>query len=180
MSFHSKITQKLLSYFFVNTAAKKYLNELARILKVDAKNLDTKIKELERLGLFMSEFEGKQKYYFLNKDYPLLKEYISIFNKTFGVVHFLTTVFGKINNIKEAYIFGSYAKNEMDVNSDIDLLIIGSHKSLDAQKAILPLQSQVGREINIIDMTQNEFENRKAENDPLINDIFSKPIIKIL
>ncbi|MEK7547474.1 MAG: nucleotidyltransferase domain-containing protein [Patescibacteria group bacterium] len=180
ISLRSKITQKVLAYFFVNRNQKKYINELARLLKVDPKNLDTKLKELEKSGLLLNESVGNQKFYFLNKKYPLFKEYLSIFNKTIGVEHLLATLFSKIKGIKNAYIFGSYAADKLNTGSDIDLLIIGSHKSLDVQRTILPIQNELGREINIIDMTKNEFENRRAKKDPLIKDIFSKTIIKLV
>ena len=180
ISFRSTITQKVLAYFFLNKTEKRYVNELARQLDIDPKNLDTKLKELKSEGLLVSEFHGKQRYYSLNKKFPLLKEYLSIFNKTLGVEQRLTTLFGQINGVKEAYIFGSYAKNKMNVWSDIDLLIVGNHKCLDAQKAILPIQKELNREINIIDMTSSEFENKKANNDPLIEDILHKPMIKLI
>jgi len=86
----------------------------------------------------------------------------------------------KIEGLEEAYIFGSYARDKLNVLSDVDLLIIGSHKSLDADKAILPLYGTLGREINTIDMTKKEFEGKKRKKNPLIKDIFSKPVIKII
>lgn len=180
ISLRSIVTQKVLTYFFINQDEKKYINELARLLKLDPKNLDTKLKELKKTGLLLSESFGRQKYYFLNKKYPLLKEYLSIFNKTLGVEQHLTTVFSKIKGVKNVYIFGSYARNKLDAGSDIDLLIIGNHKSLDAQRAILPLQDEINREINIIDITPNEFENKKDNQDPLIRNILSKTIIKLI
>ena len=37
-----------------------------------------------------------------------------------------------------------------------------------------------GRELNIVDMTKAEFEERKQKKDPFTGDIFSKSIIRIL
>ncbi len=78
ISLKSKITQLVLNYFFLNPQAKKYTNELARLFQVDPKNLDRKLKELEKEGLLKSEFLGKQRYFFINSRYPLLKEYKKI------------------------------------------------------------------------------------------------------
>jgi len=180
ISFRSSITQKLLTYFLLNKTKEFYINELARLLNVDPKNLDKKLKELEKEGIFKSEFRGKQKYYFLNKNFPLLNEYKQIFNKTIGLEYQLKNILQRVKGLEETYIFGSYANNKLDVLSDIDLLIIGSHKSLDAEKAIIPLQKTIGREINIIDMTREELERKKLERDPLIKHVFSKQIIKII
>lgn len=180
ISLKSSITQKLLSYFFLNKTKEFYVNELARLLKVDPKNLDKKLKELEREGLFKSEFKGMQKYYSLNQSFPLLEAYEQIINKTIGLEYQLKNALTGVNGPEEAYVFGSYASDKLGVLSDIDLLIIGSHKALDAEKVISPLRESLGRDVNIIDMTRKEFEKRKQKKDPLIKDVFSKPIIKII
>ena len=78
ISLRSKVTIKILNYFFINPDARHYINELARILNLDPKNVDTKLKELEKEGLLKSEFSGKQRYFYLSKKYPLLKEYRQI------------------------------------------------------------------------------------------------------
>ena len=74
LNFRSKIAIKVLGYYFVNPARKHYINELARILDEDAGNLFRKLKDLEREGILSSEAIGNQRYFFLNKRYPLLKE----------------------------------------------------------------------------------------------------------
>ena len=71
---NSTITNRVLRFFFINSGEKGYVNELARILEVDPGNLSRKLKELESEGVLISEFSGKQRYYYLNKKYPLLKE----------------------------------------------------------------------------------------------------------
>lgn len=179
-SLKSSITQKLFLFFLINKDKEIYLNELARTIEVDPKNLDRKLKQLELGGIFKSEFKGKQRYYSLNKSCPLLNEYLKIVNETIGLPQQLKKNLNKVNLIEEAYIFGSYASNKFDMLSDIDLLIIGNHKLLDAEKAILPIQKVVEREINIVDMTKEEFERKKRENDPLIIDLLAKPMIKVI
>ncbi|MBI5412125.1 nucleotidyltransferase domain-containing protein [Candidatus Peregrinibacteria bacterium] len=180
LSLRSKITQKLLLYFFINKQEERYVNELAQLLSVDPKNLDKKLKELEREGLLKSRFMGKQRYYALNPSFPLIREYEQIVKKTIGLEHRLQTLFKTISSIQEAYIFGSYAKNRMDASSDIDLLVVGGHKALDVQKAILPLQRELGREINVVDLTPQEFETRQKNKDPFLQKLFSVPMIKIV
>ena len=78
ISLRSKVAVKILNYFFINPEARHYINELAGILGLDPKNTDTKLKELERAGLLKSEFSGKQRYFYLSKEFPLLEEYKKI------------------------------------------------------------------------------------------------------
>ncbi|MFH1710456.1 MAG: winged helix-turn-helix domain-containing protein [bacterium] len=85
VSLRSKITIKLLNYYFLNKGASNYINELAKILEVDPKNLYRKLNELEKEGLFESEFRGKQRYYRLSRNFPLLEQYKDIFEQTCGI-----------------------------------------------------------------------------------------------
>ncbi|MBU4332174.1 winged helix-turn-helix domain-containing protein, partial [Patescibacteria group bacterium] len=113
----SKLTKKLLGYFFLNPDARLYVNEIARKLSLDRGNLIKKLREIEKEGIFNSEFQGNQRYYFLNKKYLLYKEIQKLFLKTQGIERELKDGLCEIKDIKEAYLFGSYVKNKMDANS---------------------------------------------------------------
>ena len=47
----SKVSRKILSYYFLNPSKRHYINELARLLELDPKNLHSKLVEFERLGI---------------------------------------------------------------------------------------------------------------------------------
>jgi len=179
-SLRSEITIKLLKFFFVNSNSKEYLNELARILDVDSGNLDRKIKELEKEGIFVSEMKGNQKYYYLNKNYPLIKELKKMFEMKYGLKDEIAKILVNFKGIKEAYLFGSYAKDTFQQESDIDILIIGSHKSRDVKDRMIDLQKNYKRVFNIIDMTEKEFKDRKKGKDPFIKNILSGKTIKLI
>lgn len=180
ISLRSKITIKLLDYYFLNPDAEVYINELARILEIDPKNTETKLKELEKEGLFKSEFRGKQRYFFLAKDNPVLEHYRQIFLKTRGIEKRLKDALNGIKGIKEAYLFGSYASNNMDSSSDIDLLAIGTHSVLELQRVITKLQKDTGREFNVMNLSEKEFEKKRKNKDPFINSIFKTKIISLI
>jgi len=180
ISLRSKVTIKLLDYYFLNPQAQVYINELARILDLDPKNTETKLKELEKEGLFKSEFRGKQRYFFLAKDNPILEHYRQIFLKTHGIEKRLKDMMGNIKGLKEAYLFGSYAANKMDSSSDIDLLAVGAHSVLELQRAIAKLQKDTGREFNVTNLSPKEFETKKKNKDPFINGVFKTKTIRLI
>ena len=62
ISFKSKIANKILNYYFNNPDTRCYVNELAKKLDLDPKNLHRKLEELEKEGIFKSEFRGKERY----------------------------------------------------------------------------------------------------------------------
>ena len=180
ISLRSKVTIKLLDYYFLNLDAQAYINELARILDLDPKNTETKLKELEKEGLFKSEFRGKQRYFFLAKDNPVLEHYRQIFLKTYGIEKRLKDMIGNIKGLKEAYLFGSYANNKMDSSSDIDLLAIGTHSVLELQRIIVRLQKDTGREFNVINLSIKEFEKKKKDKDSFISGVLKAKIIRLI
>ena len=67
----------------------------------------------------------------------------------------------------------------MEAESDIDVLLVGSHNSLDIQKEIVNLQKNINREINIIDMTEEEFLDKKKNNE-FVKNILKNKYIKII
>ena len=82
ISLKSKVTRKLLNYFFINPQKTLYVNEISETLQLDKRNLIKKIRELEGMGLFKSERRGNLKLYSINKAFPLYEEYKKIITKT--------------------------------------------------------------------------------------------------
>ena len=179
LSLKSKITRAVLGYFSLHDGGELYVNEMARRLSLDQGNLDRKLKELEKEGILKSELKGKERYYSINSSFPLLAEYKKIILKTVGLEHQLKEAVQAVRGIKEAYIFGSYAKDQMDSASDIDLLAIGNHRSLELQKKISAIQGSIGRDINVIQMNPDEYK-KKRKTDPFLKSVHEGKKIQIL
>ncbi|MDI6809166.1 MAG: nucleotidyltransferase domain-containing protein [Candidatus Eisenbacteria bacterium] len=179
LSLRSQVTQKILGHFFLHEGNAMYVNEMCRRLDVDRGNLIKKLKELEGEGVLKSEWKGNQRYYFLNPSFPLLKEYKKIILKTVGFEHILRKTLQEVKGLRKAILFGSYAQDRMNLSSDIDLLAIGTHSTIDLQKKIAELQKAVDREINVISMSPQEYE-RKRKTDSLLKSIGKRKSIPIL
>src|SRR5438309_3150047 len=126
LDLRSKARQRLLAYYFTNPTARHHLRDLAERLSIDPSNLSKELGRLEREGLFRSEVSGRQKYFQLNRGYSLFAEVRSIVTKTIGVAPLLGQSLKKIEGIEEAYLYGSFARNQMDASGDIDVLVIGA------------------------------------------------------
>lgn len=180
LNLKSDIIIKVLGYYFINPKAKHYVRELAELLKVDPGNLSKKMSELKKEGLFLVEKEGKNVYYLLNKKFPLLSEYKNIYETKFGVAESLKQALKEIVGLKEAYIFGSYVKNNFEEGSDIDLLIIGDNDHAQISRHISPLEKRWHREINVVDFSPKEFSQKIKNKDSFLSNIFSDKTIKII
>lgn len=180
LQLRSKVTRKILDYYFFNPTASHYVNELAGFLDLDPKNTHRKLEELEAAGLLQSVFNGKQRYFSINKKSPLLKEYKTILFHTAGWQQQLSQDLQSLVGLKQALIFGSAASGKMDEKSDIDLLLVGSHSVLMATKIIAKLQKSIGREVNVVQMSSQEFTAKKKNKNEFVTHILKNKIIKLV
>src|SRR5258708_21158933 len=128
LDLRSKARQRLLAYYFTNPTGRHHLRNLAERLSIDPSNLSKEMGRLEREGLFRSEVSGRQKYFRLNREYPLFDEVRSIVAKTIGAVPLIGRSLKQVEGIELAYLYGSFASDRQDAGSDIDVLIIGNTK----------------------------------------------------
>jgi len=175
----SKLSQKILTYFFTNPEGNFYVRELARLLNEDASNLAKELIKLEKEGIFKSEIRGKTKYYHLNKNYPLYKQLKEIIFKTTGIEGGIKKELEKLKQIQQVFLFGSFASGKADSQSDIDLLIIGDPDPQQLSDKISKLENQFSREINHIVMSEDEFRKKKNK-EPFLVDIFKNETNKTI
>ena len=168
-----------MSYFFLQKDKTMYVNEIAQRLNLNRGNLVRKLKELEEEGILRSRWKGNQRHYSLNTEFPLIKEYTNIIQKTIGLEHILKERLKELYGIKKVFIFGSYARDKMDLSSDIDVLVIGGQDTVQLHKIIAQIQKITDREINVINMDLEEFEKKK-NTEPLLKNIFKQKRIEIL
>lgn len=180
LDLRSKARQRLLAYYFTNPTTRRHLRDLAERLSVDPSNLSKELGRLESEGLFQSEVSGRQKYFQLNRHYPLFDEVRRIVAKTIAAPQLIAQSFRKIDKIEEAYLYGSFARNQQDAASDIDVLVIGAPRkevmALTAQK----LERQLGREINYTVLTPAEFKARRARKDSFLENVWHNKRIALI
>jgi len=175
----SQVQIKILNYFFLNEKERVYINELARVIQSDPKNVYRILLRLEEEGILKSEFRGKERYFFTNADNPIYRSYKDIFIRTSGIDIVLKKALKKVKGVKEAYIYGSYAKGRFEPHSDIDMIVIGSHSVLSLQKELNRIQKDIGREINAINIDEEEFAEKMKKKGSFVADIFAQKTIKV-
>ena len=135
---------------------------------------------LEHDGLFRSEMSGRQKYFQLNREYPLFDEVRKIVAKTIGAAQLIAQSLKRIEGIGEAYFYGSFASNQQDAASDIDVLVIGSPRREDLAQAVRALERKLGREINYTVLTPKEFASRRARKDAFVENVWHNKRIPLV
>jgi predicted nucleotidyltransferase len=180
LDLRSKARQRLLAYFFTNPTARHHLRDLAERLSIDPANLSKELRRLEQDGLFESEVSGRQKYFQLNRAYPLFQEVRGIVTKTVGAVPLLAHSLKRIDGIEEAHLYGSFARNQQDAASDIDVLVIGTPGDRALAEAVRRLERQLGREINYTVLTRKEFEARRARKDTFLESVWHNKRVSLV
>jgi predicted nucleotidyltransferase len=176
----SKARQRLLAYYFANPTAKLHLRDLAVRLNVDPSNLAKELIRLEHEGLFRSETSGRQKYFQLNRAYPLFAEVRGIVSKTIGAPSLLAQSLKKIGGIEEAYLYGSFASNQHDASSDIDVLVIGAPRNEALAEAMREIERRLGREVSYTVLTRKEFDSRRIRKDAFLENVWQNKRIPLI
>lgn len=180
ISLRSELRRKLLTYFYTNRQARVYVRQLASSLGVDSTNLSRELARLEQEGLLQSEVEGRQRYYSINRQYPYLKAFFSLLQGTVGVVPALQSALSRIDGMESAYLYGSFAKNEADAASDIDLLIVGKPDAARLAEEISGLEKIFHREVNYILVRSSELQRKLASRDPFFMDVWQGKRIQLI
>jgi len=178
--FKSKTRKALFRLFFTNPDSEYYLRELERILDIPVSMIRKELLRLEEAGIFASSRKGNLVYFFLNKSYPLFEEMKSMVSKTIGIKGLLKDAVTKIKGVEIAFIYGSFAKNDENAKSDIDLFIIGKANEDKLVMEIGKLEKVLKREINYSIYLKNDFRRKKREKDSFILDLMEGPKIFLM
>ena len=170
----SRLRNKILLHFYTNPNYELYLREISVVLEEDPGNLSKEMSKLEKEGIFLSRLRGKQKYFSLNKYYPLYDELKSIIFKTIGIQGSIQKIINEAYGVVTAFIYGSYASGEESSASDVDLCLIIDDNIFDEDKfisKISDLEKSISREVNYIYYSKDEWKDKIIQKDSFIESI---------
>ncbi|MFH0772022.1 MAG: nucleotidyltransferase domain-containing protein [Candidatus Omnitrophota bacterium] len=161
----SRTRINILKLFVFNVGKEFYTREIERLIEEPFDPMRRELIRLESVGLLKSRVSGRQRYYSINREHLLFPEFKSIILKTAGFGDALKGAIKDIDDIAVAFIYGSYAKNTEDIDSDVDLFVIGSISSKDLQAVVSDIESRARREINPAVYSIKELKEKfKARN----------------
>jgi predicted nucleotidyltransferase len=176
----SKIRQDLLALFFTNPSKKYYLRELQRLLGYSAGNIRRELLKFQKDNLFHTEKIGNLLYYSLNLSHPLFDDLKNIIYKTVGVEGSLRNILSSIEQIKVAFVYGSFASKIQKTTSDIDLMVIGNPDISNLNEKIARLEKRLKREINTTIYSFEEYKAKKEFQSGFILDLLKNPKIMLI
>ncbi len=180
LSLRSELRRRLLTFFYVNRKARVYVRQLAEALQADSTNLSRELARLEQEGLLRSEQEGRQLYYSLNPASPYVKPLFALLQGSIGVVPSLKSALEAVGGIRSAWLYGSFAKNEADAASDVDVLIVGEPEPTKLAAAVRKAEHALRREINYTVLSPRELARRLRKGDPFVADVWKGKRIELI
>lgn len=169
--FGSEARVRILSLFMLNPASEFYLREIARRLELPPHAVTQETKRLTEIGLLKRERRGNNVYFRVNRDFPIFPELKAIILRTVGVGDQLRKALTKQGNIDVAFIYGSYAKGTENLESDVDVFIIGDVSPRDLTSVLAQLEEELGRELNATVFTREEMNRRMNNGDHFITSV---------
>lgn len=141
-----------------------YLRQIARMTGVGMGGLQREIAALRNAGIIVGTPRGRQVFYRANPDCSIYRELKNLLTKTAGAVDVLRKALTPLSDrIEFAFVFGSVARGQERVGSDLDILVAGSVSFAEVSKALRGAQETLGREINPSVYSSGELRRKAAE-----------------
>jgi len=177
--FSSKTRVEILKLFLFNANNSFYQRQISNLTAQSIRGVQREVDKLNRMGLIERSIQGNRIYYKVNKKCSIIEDLKNIFFKSVGIAEALKESL-KEKGIKIAFIYGSYAKGEESLLSDIDLMVIGDISSKEFSSILSKPKKELMREINYVVFSLNEFINKAIQKDHFINSVLKNKKIYIV
>jgi uncharacterized protein len=175
----SKLRKKLYAYAFTHIDERYYVRELASLIGEDAGNLSRELRRLSEEGVFLVTQKGREKYYYINREYPLFNELKNIVFKTEGLEGSLRELVSGFAGIKTCFLYGSFASGKEKRDSDIDLaaVVCNGFDEKPFLKKLSALERKLGRDINYTLYEEADYRSKKGDEGGFLNKVLEGRII---
>lgn len=170
--FGSRARVRILKIFLLNHDRDFYQREISTTTNLPIRAVQREMERLVRIGFIEKQIRGNRKYYKCRRNFPIFDELKSIILKTVALGNILKDYLQKKKEkIKLAFIYGSFAKGEENITSDLDIFILGNITSKEVSTLLSPAKDSLKREINFVVYKEKEFLKKKGNH-------FMKSVIK--
>lgn len=171
----SAYQRKVLALLLMRPEDGLHVREIARLTGVPPGSLHRELRTLTEAGLLLREPVGNQVRYSANRNCPIYPELAEIFRKTTGLADLLRKALAPLSKrIHSAFLFGSIARQAESSRSDVDLFVVGEVTFTEVVAAVSPLQERLGREINPVVMTSEQFRIARESDDRFVRRVLSE------
>ena len=150
--------------------------ELAHHLGTPPTSTNRELLKLAEAGVLLRQRVGNRVHYRANDDNPVFEELAGLLRKTAGIATVLTEALQPLaKHIDCALVFGSIARGEESIYSDVDVLVLGSIGFTEVIEVLYPVQQYLKRDINPVVYRTDDFRTRLTTGNSFIHDVLEKP-----
>ncbi len=175
----SRVRRQILQLFFARPGVVRHVRELARELGRSATIIGQELDRLERTGILTSERIGRARRYRVNDHSPIAAEIRSLVRKTIGVEARLQEALSEVPGIEEAFLYGSYARGDERMTSDLDLFVVGSVDHALLTERLAEVERDLGRDVNVASYERAELQRLREDGDLFIETVLEGPRVPI-
>lgn len=169
----------ILSLLMVDSDKRFYLKQIVKLTQLGVGSVQQELAALSGCGILTRVKEGRQVYFQANPECPVFDELKSIIVKTGGVADILRERLLRLKDeVRVAFVYGSFAEGEDHAESDIDVMVIGSISFAKISDVLGDVQATLRREVNPTVYPVEEFKAKQAT--PFMKSVLSKPKIFLI
>ena len=159
-----------------------FANEIITLSGSGSGAVQRELARLESSGLATARWIGNQKHYQANKESPIFYGLWEIVQKTVGLAGPLHEALRPHESqIRAAFVFGSVAKKQDSVASDIDLMIISDSLSYaDLFTTLEAVTERLGRKVNPTVLSEKDFAKKSKAGSAFVKRVLSQPKIWLI
>lgn len=152
--------------------------ETSRLANISLRSAQKSLEDLENLHLIRKQIGGRENLYNLNRENNIVKNIIEIIFKEENKFResLLKKIKTKIGNLTDSVIlFGSVARKNENVNSDLDICIVYSKNKREIDNRINKLRDVLAKEYGVkvapFYIKKSEFKKKAIKSESPIDDI---------
>ena len=170
----SDVRREILRRFFGRPGVVRHPRELARELRRSPTIVARELDRLERAGILISERIGRTRRYRVDDMSPIAAEVRSLVQKTIGIEARLRDALSGLVGVRQAFVYGSYARGDDRPASDLDLFVVGDIDQEDLTERLSRVESDLGRDVNVVSYSPAEL-NRIRDQDSFVQAVLDGP-----
>lgn len=181
--FGSKTRAKLLQLFYGNATKSFYIREMTRVVDEQINSVRRELSNLQEIGVVKSETFDNKIYYSANPKHPFYRPLIEIFAVRLDKIpeeSLKVDVWEKYTRPVKKYLQAMLMTNRLPGQEGIDLLVIGNDKTKKLTRWAETMEKKMGRPLNFVIMTAEDFSYRKSVKDPFVMDILELETTKLI
>ena len=143
-----------------------FIRQISRHAGTSAGTARRELETLAQVGLVDRSVSGNQVYFQANRASPVFSEIHALVAKTTGVFQILRSALAPLaKRTSVAFVYGSMARHEENVGSDVDLMMVGDVTLDEVLAQLAPVEQTIVRSINPTVYTASEFKSKLASGN---------------